>query len=158
MPQSGAAERAKGTDIGTAQYATFYVHNLLFGIDVQKVQEIIRYQQITLVPCAPSVVEGLINLRGQIITAIDLRRRLGLPARETDKLPMNVVVHTADGVVSLLVDKIGDVLEAQKYRFEPAPDTLQGAFKDLVKGVFKLQDSLLLVLDTELVSEISSVI
>jgi purine-binding chemotaxis protein CheW len=71
---------------------------------------------------------------------------------------MNVVVHTADGVVSLLVDKIGDVLEAQKYRFEPAPDTLQGAFKDLVKGVFKLQDSLLLVLDTELVSEISSVI
>src|SRR5258707_7171057 len=81
------------------------------GLDVLKVQEIIRYQEMTSVPLAPPVVRGLINLRGQIVTAIDLRRRLELRDRPNDELPVNVVVQTDDGAVSLLVDEIGDVLE-----------------------------------------------
>ena len=90
------------------QYCTFLVDGHYFGLDVRKVQEIIRYQEMTSVPLASPVVRGLINLRGQIVTAIDLRRRLDLTERPEGTLPMNVVVRTEEGVVSLLVDEIGD--------------------------------------------------
>ena len=90
------------------QFCTFVLGGHHFGIDVLKVQEIIRYQEMTRVPLAPPVVRGLINLRGQIVTAIDLRRRLELPERTDGQLPVNVVVKTDDGAVSLLVDEIGD--------------------------------------------------
>src|SRR3954469_18205027 len=93
------------------QYCTFFLDGLYFGIEVLKMQEIIRYQEMTRVPLAPPVVRGLINLRGQIVTAIDMRRRLDLPALPDGRLPMNVVIRTDDGPVSLLVDEIGDVLE-----------------------------------------------
>src|SRR6266404_3904656 len=93
------------------QYCTFYLDGHYFGLDVLKVQEIIRYQEMTRVPLAPPVVRGLINLRGQIVTALDLRRRLELAERPADQQPVNVVVQTDDGAVSLLVDEIGDVLE-----------------------------------------------
>ena len=86
------------------QFCTFCVDGLFFGVEVLKVQEVIRYQAMTPVPLAPAVVNGLINLRGQIVTAIDLRRALGLSDRPAGSLPMNVVVRTDDGVVSLLVD------------------------------------------------------
>ncbi|HEY9073267.1 MAG TPA: chemotaxis protein CheW, partial [Desulfobaccales bacterium] len=93
---------------GKKQFSTFVVDHLLFGVEVEKVQEVIRYQEMTRVPLAPPVVKGLINLRGQIVTAIDLRRRLGLRERATADLPMNVVIRHDDGAVSLLVDEIGD--------------------------------------------------
>src|SRR5438094_9323996 len=99
------------------QYCTFYVNGHYFGLDVLKVQEIIRYQEMTRVPLAPPVVRGLINLRGQIVTAIDLRRRLELSERPADQLPMNIVVQTEDGAVSLLVDDIGDVVEVSEQSF-----------------------------------------
>src|ERR1700758_5620949 len=108
------------------QYCTFYVDGLYFGLDVLKVQEIIRYQDMTRVPLAPPVVRGLINLRGQIVTAIDLRRRLELSDRPAGQLPVNVVVHTDDGAVSLLVDEIGDVLQVSEKAFERPPETPQG--------------------------------
>src|SRR5438874_826198 len=95
------------------QYCTFYVDGHYFGLEVLNVQEIIRYQEMTRVPLAPSVVRGLINLRGQIVTAIDLRRRLGLTERPADQSPMNVVIRTDDEAVSLLVDEIGDVREVE---------------------------------------------
>jgi purine-binding chemotaxis protein CheW len=105
----------------TRQYCTFFIDGRFFGLDVLKVQEIIRYQVMTRVPLARPVVRGLINLRGQIVTAIDLRRRLELGDRPDDQLPVNVVVHTEDGPVSLLVDEIGDVLEVPERDFEPPP-------------------------------------
>src|SRR5262249_50700755 len=108
------------------QYCTFFVDGHYFGLDVRKVQEIIRYQEMTSVPLAPPEVRGLINLRGQIVTAIDLRRRLELHERRADELPVNVIVHTDDGAVSLLVDEIGDVLEVSEKAFERPPETLQG--------------------------------
>src|SRR5712691_1623782 len=93
------------------QLCTFMVGDLFFGVEVQQVQEVIRYLPMTRVPLAPRVVEGLINLRGQIVTAIDLRRRLELPERAEGQRPMNIVVRTAGGAVSLLVDDIGEVVE-----------------------------------------------
>jgi purine-binding chemotaxis protein CheW len=131
------------------QYCTFYVDGQYFGLDVLHVQEIIRYQEMTRVPLAPPVVRGLINLRGQIVTAIDMRRRLDLHDRPADQLPINVVVRTDDGAVSLLVDEIGDVLEVPDRLFERPPETLTGAARDLIRGAYKLEDRLLLILDTE---------
>ena len=130
------------------QFCTFYLNNLFFGVEVHKVQEVIRYQEMTRVPLASGVVQGLINLRGQIVTAIDLRRRIGLPARAEGQLPMNVVVRTDDGPMSLLVDEIGDVLEVDETAFERPPETLQGVARELIRGAYKLRDRLLLTMDT----------
>ena len=133
----------------TKQFCTFFVNGLFFGVEVLKVQEVIRYQGMTRVPLAPPMIQGLINLRGQIVTAIDLRRRLELAAREGDQLPMNVVVRSDDGAVSLLVDEIGDVVEIQDDIYERPPETLKGVARELVQGVYKLKEQLLLILDTE---------
>lgn len=131
------------------QFCTFFIDGLFFGVEVLKVQEVIRYQQMTAVPLASRTIEGLINLRGQIVTAIDLRRRLDLPPRGEEQLPMNVVVRSDDGAVSLLVDEIGDVVEIRDDVRERPPETLRGVARELVTGVYKLKDRLLLILDTE---------
>lgn len=133
----------------TKQYCSFHLDSLFLGIEVQKVQEVIRYQEMTRVPLASPVVRGLINLRGQIVTALDLRRRLGLEAQAADALPMNVVVRTNDGPVSFLVDEIGDVLEIDAEAFERPPDTLRGTARENIVAACKLRDRLLLTLDTE---------
>ncbi|HBE68693.1 MAG TPA: chemotaxis protein CheW [Planctomycetaceae bacterium] len=131
------------------QLCTFFVDGQMFGVDVQRVQEVIRYQEMTEVPQAPDAVCGLINLRGQIVTAIDLRKRLGVPDRPKDVLPMNVVVRGDDGAISLLVDQIGDVQEIEEANFEPPPETLQGSARDMIQGAYKMEDHLLLILDTD---------
>lgn len=131
-----------------AQFCTFYLGDLFFGVKVENVQEVFRYQEMTRVPLAPSVVRGLINLRGQIITAIDLRTRLGMDELPEGKMPMNVVVRTEEGIVSLLVDEIADVLEVSEDSFERPPDTIDEITRELVLGVYKLENKLLLILDT----------
>jgi purine-binding chemotaxis protein CheW len=133
----------------SGQFSTFYVAEMFFGVDVLHVQEVLRFQQMTPVPQAPGVIEGLINLRGQIVTAIDMRRRLKLPPRAANHTPMNIVVHTLDGAVSLLVDEIGDVLQMDASTYERPPDNLDSGARDLIRGVYKLKDRLLLVLDEE---------
>ena len=155
---NGAA-RSIWLAVEATQFCTFYVDGLCFGIGVREVQEVIRYQEMTRVPLAAPVVRGLINLRGQIVTAIDLRRRLELNDRlsgdtpnpgadDAEVHPMNLVVRTDDGVVSLLVDEIGEVVEVAEDSFERPPPTLAGVARELVRGVYKREDSLLLVLDT----------
>ena len=131
------------------QYATFFVDGLFFGVEVLQVQEVLRYQHMTPVPLSPEVVEGLINLRGQIVTAVDMRRRLNVKPRPEGQTPMNTVVRTGGGAVSLLVDEIGDVVEVDGDTFEQPPDNVDAAARELLKGVYKLKDRLLLVLDTE---------
>jgi purine-binding chemotaxis protein CheW len=140
---------------GSGQFSTFFVADLFFGVDVLNVQEVLRYQQMTPVPQAQRVIEGLINLRGQIVTAIDMRRRLGLPLRPGDKPPMNMVVRTSDGAVSLLVDEIGDVLEMDAATYERPPENLDPAARELIRGVYKLKGRLLLVLDAERTAELT---
>jgi purine-binding chemotaxis protein CheW len=131
------------------QLCTFYVDGRFFGVDVTRVQEVIRYQEMTRVPLVSAVISGLINLRGQIVTAIDMRARLGLPPRPEGQLPMNVVVRTADGPVSLLVDEIGDVLEVSEATLDRVPETISAHARELVSGVHKLEGALLLVLEAE---------
>ena len=139
------------------QFCTFYLDDLFLGVEVLKVQEVLRYQEMTQVPLASSIIRGLINLRGQIVTAIDLRRRLELPERQGEHQPMNVVLRTDEGAVSLLVDEIGDVLEMSEENLETPPDTMQSAARDLVRGVYKLKQQLLLILDTDKVIELEHV-
>ena len=133
----------------TQQFCTFFLGPLFLGVEVERVQEVIRFQNMTAVPLAPKEVSGLINLRGQIVAALDLRRRLGLSEREAGRQPMNVVIRSEDGAVSLLVDEIGDVLEVTGKSFERPPDTLVGESRQLIRGVHKLKNQLLLILDTE---------
>lgn len=131
------------------QFCTFLLDGHLFGVPVPQVQEVIRFHPMTPVPLAPPAVEGLINLRGQIVLAIDLRRRLSLAGRSAGDLPVNVVVRTTDGAVSLLVDEIGDVIEVEQSSFEASPETLRGAVRSMILGVHKLEHKLLHLLDTE---------
>lgn len=133
----------------SGQFSTFFVADLFFGVDVHSVQEVLRFQQMSHVPKAPEVIEGLINLRGQIVTAIDMRRRLKLPPRAADQEPTNMVVRTDEGAVSLLVDEIGDVLDVDATTYERPPENLDLAARDLIRGVYKLKERLLLVLDAE---------
>ncbi len=141
----------------TKQFSTFYLERYFFGVPVEQVQEVIRHLDMTHVPLVSEVVRGLINLRGQIVTAIDLRRRLGMPERAADRLPMNVVVRTDDGAVSLLVDEIGDVIEVAQDTYEAPPQNMSAQQKELVEGVYKLDGQLLLVLNTERALNIDAV-
>jgi purine-binding chemotaxis protein CheW len=131
------------------QFCTFYLDKLMFGVELEKVQEVIRYLEITQIPLAPRVVSGLMNLRGQIVTGVDLRRRLDLADRPDGTTPMNVVIRSADGAVSLLVDEIGDVVEVTEDSFERPPETLQGKVREVILGVHKLEKQLMHVLNTE---------
>jgi purine-binding chemotaxis protein CheW len=140
---------AAGNITRAAQYSTFYVDSSFFGVDVLDVQEVLRYQEMTRVPLAASTVEGLINLRGQIVTAIDMRRRLGLHARPEGMDPMNVVIRSDDGAVSLLVDQIGDVIDAAADCHEAVPENIPENRRSILSCVVKLDRQLLLVLDTK---------
>lgn len=134
---------------GDHQLCTFQLDGHLFGVRVDCVQEIIRFQQMTPVPVAPACVRGLINLRGQIVLALELREILGLCPRPVDRVPMNVVVRAGDEVVSLLVDEIGEVQDVEEDAFEPPPEMLSERIRGLTRGVYKLPERLLLVLDAE---------
>lgn len=153
------AQSQTSHDAGAAtarQYATFFVDGLYFGVEVLNVQEVLRYQEMTRVPRADRVIEGLINLRGQIVTAFDMRRRLQLAERADKVMPMNVVVRSEDGAVSLLVDEIGDVIEVSEQDFEPPPETIGEVARQMLEGVYKLEGRLLLVLSTGKVLNLSA--
>jgi purine-binding chemotaxis protein CheW len=134
---------------GPSQLCTFTVDDFTFGVDVSKVQEVIRFQRVTPVPLADRALRGLINLRGHVVPAVDLRRKLHLSDREQDQLPINIVLRTDDGLVSLLVDEILDVVEVDPDNYEPRPKTVCGPVWDLIDSIYKLPERLLLVLETE---------
>ena len=131
------------------QYCTFWVAGQYFGVSVNEVQEVLRHQPMTPVPRAHDAVRGLINLRGQIVTAVDLRVRLGLPPRPEGELPMNVIVRSRGEVVSLLVDDIGDVIDTAGLSVETVPSTMPPKMADVVQCVRPMSDALLLVLDAD---------
>ena len=135
--------------MSAAQLSTFSVGGHQSGVEVAAVQEVILHQPMTRVPLAPADLGGLINLRGQVIPAVDLRRRLGFPDRVAGQPPMDVILQTRDGLVSLLVDGIGDVVEVPDEAFEEPPETLHGIGRELIRGAYKLDDALLLLLDVQ---------
>lgn len=132
-----------------AKYCTFFVEDLYFGVDVQQVQEVLRAQPMTHVPLSHGVVRGLINLRGQILTAVDLRMRLGLGGGEPEETMNVVVTNERDEAFSLVVDNIGDVLDLDNDCMESPPATLGDPLRGMLDGVQKLDDSLLLVLNLQ---------
>jgi purine-binding chemotaxis protein CheW len=141
----------------TRQYSTFKVADMFMGIELTRVQELLRYQEMTSVPLAPQAIEGLINLRGQIVTALDVRRILGLPAFESEEtLPMNIVIQSEGGPVSLLVDEICDVLDVPLEASTPLPENMPAGQRELIEGVYQLDSGLLLVLNTERVLDSSA--
>jgi len=135
--------------MSTGLYATFTVGDRYLGVPVERVQEVLRAQPITPVPLAHAHIEGLLNMRGQIVTALNLRARLGLAPRAADAPRANVIVMTEDGPLSLVVDSLGDVVAVRDEAFEPPPNTLQTESRHLIKGAYKLDDALLLDLDLD---------
>ena len=153
----GRERRLSATDRcheNNLQYATFFIEDHFLGIEVLKVQEVLTFQAMTRVPLAPQVIAGLINLRGQIVMAIDLRARLGFSPYSEGMTPMSVVVQTQDGAMSLLVDRIWDVIEVKPDLFEPPPEMLNERMREMTVGVYKLKDRLLIALDTETVTQV----
>jgi purine-binding chemotaxis protein CheW len=133
--------------MASRQFATFEVANQLFGVEVHTVQEVLSYDEYTPVPLAPPAVGGLFNLRGQVIAAVDLRVQLGLPRQTLQGPVINVILRGDGEPVSLLVDRIGEVVDLDDDAFEPPPDTLSGPTRDLILGTFKLDARLMLALD-----------
>jgi purine-binding chemotaxis protein CheW len=132
-----------------AQYCTFELDQHVFGIPVGDVQEVLASQRVRRVPGATSEVAGLLNLRGEIVTRLDLRPRLQLAATATGEDPrLDMVVRTADGPVSLVVDAVGDVLSLGVEDLDEVPDTVPQALRSVVRAVHQAPDRLLLILDT----------
>lgn len=130
-----------------AQLSTFMVGRYLFGVDVTLVQEIMRVRSITPVPLSAPEIAGLINLRGEVLTAVDLRIRFGLDSAESSTNPVNIVVRVDDEPISLLVDAIDGVVEVSNLPFESTPSTVDEKARDLILGAYTLPDRLLLALD-----------
>ena len=138
------------------QLCTFWLDRLYMGVDVRYVQGVVRHQPLTRVPLAPPLVRGLLNLRGEIIPGIDLRRRLGLAARKEEQLWMNVVLDTSSGLVSLLVDEIGEVVEVSEDQFDAPPETLAAEIHEITEAVCQLDNRLMLLLDAERAVDLGS--
>src|SRR5208282_6255983 len=131
------------------QFCTFYLDHLLFGVESQKIQEVVTYRGLRPVPLASPVVSGLMNLRGQVVVALDLRRQLELEERPADMAPVCLVVRSAGGTVCLLADEVGNVVEVEEQTFEPSPETLSARLRSVILGVHKLEEQLMHVLDTD---------
>ncbi|MFQ5579240.1 MAG: chemotaxis protein CheW [Nitrospiria bacterium] len=153
LSPSDSGDRRRSTadrrHLNNRNYATFFLDDHYLGVEVEKVQEVFTARDMTRVPLSSPMIAGLINLRGQIITAIDLRKRLGFGSRSNDDRTMNLVVLTENGVVDLVVDRIGDVIGVYPDLFDYPPSTLDRRLEGVVEGVYKLDGKLLLALNTE---------
>lgn len=140
--------------MSTRQYATFYIADRLYGIDVMMVQEITKSMSITKVPLAPSYVDGLINLRGQIATAVGLRELFNLKDDKKIIDPMTVVCKGEGMLLSLLVDQIGDVIEVDDKDFESTPETISQTVGRFMQGVYKISGNLLSIIEIKKIIEV----
>lgn len=142
-----APRNARDEMSGTEDFVTLTIADQLFGIPVLQVRDVLGAQRITRVPLAPPEVAGSLNLRGHIVTAIDMRTRLGLPPREDGGGAMSIVVELKSELYSLLVDRVGEVLTVSMADFERHPATIDARWRDVSNGVYRLKDSLLIKLD-----------
>ncbi len=131
----------------TEEFVTFTIAEQLFGIPVLKVQDVLSTYQITPIPLAPPEVMGSLNLRGRVVTAIDVRLRMGLPPRPDDAKHMSIVAENDHELYSLLVDSVGEVLALAKADYERNLPTLDAKFRAYCAGIYRLDDQLLVVLD-----------
>ena len=140
---------ASGNEGSTEDYVTMLIGDQWFGIPVLGVQEVLGPQKIARVPLAPPEVAGNLNLRGRIATAIDIRTRLGIAPRPKGQAAMSVVVDHKGELYSLLIDTVGEVLKVSHAEFERNPPTIKPSMRELSKGIYRLSDKLLVVLDVE---------
>ena len=131
------------------RYSTFFLNGICFGVPIEKVQEVLEYQEVTRVPLSPPLWPGIINLRGQILTTMDTKIRLGLNSGEPNGNPMMIVVRTSEGPMNLLVDRIGGVIDVDPGLFEKPTETIKRAIRDATTHVCKLEQHLMMVLDIE---------
>lgn len=149
---SNTADKSEVRGSATLQFSTFYVANRLYGIDVTRVQEVVRPMPMTPIPLAPIYVRGLINLRGQVATAIGLRQLFGLTGGAPDEF-MNVVCKVDGTLISLQVDEIGDVIEVAQGDYEATPKTVAGDIRRFMSGIYKITDSLLSTIDVDRINK-----
>jgi purine-binding chemotaxis protein CheW len=135
--------------IGQREFVTVTIAGQLFGIPVLTVQDVLGPQRITRIPLAPSEVAGALNLRGRIVTAIDVRRRLALPPRESGDSGMSVVVESGGELYSLVIDQVGEVLSLPPEEFERNPGTLSPQWREVSAGIYRLEGQLMIVLDVD---------
>ena len=148
---SFASETAASADTAETQLVTFRVDDVLMGVEIRHVEEINRHIKVTMVPHAPKYVRGVINLRGEVVTVVELRTILGLPPAEVTDQARTVVVRSKDEQVGLLVDQIGEVVKCRTDEIDPPPANVGGLDGRLFKGVYKMENELLVVLDVEAV-------
>ena len=137
-------------------FVTFFIKDQMFGIPVLKVQDILTTDQIAPIPLAPPEVEGSINLRGRIVTVIDVRQRLGLEKRPSGEPAMGVTVELSHELYTLLVDRVGDVVSLSTDLYEDNPSTLDTLWREFALGVYRLEGPLMVVLDVDHFLEINS--
>ncbi len=130
-------------------YVSFRLADQWLGVPVVVAQEVLTAQTVSPVPLAPPEVAGFLNLRGQIVTALDLRVRLGLPPRPEGASTMNIVVRDGEELFSFVVDEVGDVVEVEDERLEPTPPTLEGRWRECCTGVVRLERGLLVVMEVQ---------
>jgi purine-binding chemotaxis protein CheW len=142
-----AAEKEPASTGGSKEFLTAMVAGQLFGIPVLQVQDVLGAQKVTRVPLAPKEVAGVLNLRGRIVTAINVRQRLGMPPGPADMKTMYTVVEHKGELYSLIVDSVGEVLSLPEKDFENTPATLESSWRALSLGIYRLKDQLLVILD-----------
>lgn len=135
------------TDNESKDYLTVMIAEQRFGIPVLQVQDVLREQTVTRIPLASKEVAGSLNLRGRIVTAIDVRKRLGLPDKEGDTPSMSVVVEHKDELFSLIIDTVGDVLRFKDKYYESNPGTLDPLWRNISTGIYQMEDELLVIMD-----------
>lgn len=143
------AETTIETSSEDLEFATFYVGGALCGINILNIQEINKHFEITKVPQASDYVEGILNLRGRIVTIIDLGKKLGLDPVNKDKDNRNIIVNSEDEHIGLLVDGISDVATAKQEDIEPAPSNIGGVKGKFFQGVLKTEKQLIGILDID---------
>ena len=131
------------------RFASLRVDGVLYGLEVGHVEEVLPDTALTRLPLAAPAVRGIMNLRGRIVTVLDLRRCFGLAERPAGRPPVKLVLRTADNPLGLLADEVGDVIEVEDARFAPRPEHARGPGHELVAGVYRLDSELLRVLDVD---------
>ncbi|NUQ62002.1 MAG: chemotaxis protein CheW [Pirellulales bacterium] len=143
------AEAGVSTTGNEVEFATFYIGDLLLAADIHQVREINRHFELTPVPHAPPCVRGVINLRGDVVTVVDLRTILGLGQTEIARQTRNVIVHSRDEQIGMLVDRVADTIRVPSDAVEPPPANVQSADASFFKGVYRLEQELIVLLDVD---------
>lgn len=130
-----------------ADYLTVYLEDQIFGIPVLQIQDVLREMDVTRVPLAPAEIAGALNLRGRIVTAVNVRKRLGLSDYDGDKAMLSVVVEYAGELFSLVIDRVGDVISISDKYIEQNPATLDNLWRDISTGIYRIDERLMIIMD-----------